>query len=46
MNSRATYDDDEMLLKALEQSKQDERAKSSEAGTVRKGKRNRDESEE
>lgn len=44
MNSRAAYDEDEVLRKVLEESKTEGQA-STENGS-RKGKRNRDESEE
>jgi hypothetical protein len=48
MNSRATYDEDEMLRKVLEESRADGAltVNGSETGTTRKGKRVRDESEE
>jgi hypothetical protein len=48
MNSRATYDEDEMLRKVLEESKADGAltVNGSETGTTRKGKRGRDDSEE
>jgi len=42
MNSRQTYDEEEMLRKAIEESK----GEKDEVGSSRKGKRNRDESEE
>jgi len=42
MNSRQTYDEEEMLRKAIEES----RGEKDEVGSSRKGKRNRDESEE
>jgi hypothetical protein len=45
MNSRAAYDEDEALKKALEESRGDNGATSEEPST-RNGKRNRDESEE
>jgi hypothetical protein len=46
MNSRSAYDEDEVLRKVLEESKVDGRGNPSEAGTSRKGKRVREESEE
>ena len=45
MNSRAAYDDDEVLRKVLEESKGEGSKADSETGT-RRGKRGRDESEE
>lgn len=45
MNSRAAYDEDEVLRKVLEESKGEGGTGESENGT-RKGKRNRDDSEE
>jgi hypothetical protein len=46
MNSRAAYDDDEVLRKVLEESKVDGVENPSETETSRKGKRAREESEE
>jgi hypothetical protein len=46
MNSRATLDEDEMLRKALEISKQEGTVGPSEPSVIRKSKRGRDESEE
>jgi hypothetical protein len=46
MNSRAAYDEDEVLRKVLEESKVDGQLNPSETGTSRKGKRVREESEE
>jgi hypothetical protein len=45
MNSRAAYDEDEVLRKVLEESKVEDATNPSETGT-RRGKRGRDESEE
>ena len=45
MNSRAAYDEDEVLRKVLEESKVEDPTAISETGT-KKGKRARDESEE
>lgn len=46
MNSRAAYDEDEVLRKVLEESKVDGHLDPSEASQSRKGKRLREESEE
>jgi hypothetical protein len=46
MNSRAAYDEDEMLRKVLEESKQEGTIDPSENGTSRKGKRAREDSDE
>jgi hypothetical protein len=46
MNSRAAYDEDEVLRKVLEESKVDGAANPSETGASRKGKRAREDSEE
>lgn len=45
MNSRAAYDEDEVLRKVLEESKTEDAVPSTDNGS-RKGKRSRDDSEE
>lgn len=46
MNSRAAYDEDEVLRKVLEESKVEGQTNPSEGSASRKGKRGREESEE
>lgn len=46
MNSRAAYDEDEVLRKVLEESKHEGPAAPSDTGTSSRRKRSRDESEE
>ena len=46
MNSRATFEEEEMLRKVLEESKQDGKINASDTGTMRKPKRGREDSEE
>jgi len=46
MNSRANYDEEEILRKVLEESKVDGQTNPSEAGTSRKTKRAREDSDE